>query len=202
MSNTEYDASIRDLTGVDVRPTKDFPADPAGGEGFDNTGEALSTSPSLVTKYLAAAQQVADHLVLKPDGISFAPFPVTSYNERKKLTELAIVDFYENHNVDVDAYLEAAWRQRYGEKVGIGKDGHSRFSEKYLALVSKTLTEASSQAGFIKRLARLGKPSLLRRSNRSPHRVEDIAGPGRFWTPGAYNARGTVDLPQRGQLAD
>jgi hypothetical protein len=93
LSNTEYDSAIRDLTGVDVRPTKDFPADPAGGEGFDNTGEALGTSPNLVKKYLAAAQHVADHLVLKPTGISFAPFPVTSYNERKKLTELAIIDF-------------------------------------------------------------------------------------------------------------
>lgn len=152
LSNTEYDASIRDLTGVDVRPTKDFPADPAGGEGFDNTGEALTTSPSLVKKVLGAAQHVADHLVLKPDGISFAPFPVTSYNERKKLTELAIIDFYENHHVDVDAYLEAAWRQRYGEPVGIGKDGRPRFSEKYLALVSKTLGDASSQTGFMKKI--------------------------------------------------
>ena len=152
LSNTEYDASIRDLTGVDVRPTKDFPADPAGGEGFDNTGEALGTSPSLVKKVLAAAQHVADHLVLKPDGISFAPFPVTSYNERKKLTELAIIDFYEDHSVDVDAYLEAAWRQRYGENVGIGKDGRPGLSEKYLALVSKTLVEASSQTGFMKKI--------------------------------------------------
>ena len=152
LSNTEYDASIRDLTGVDIRPTKDFPADPAGGEGFDNTGEALSTSPSLVKKVLGAAQHVADHLVLKPDGISFAPFPVTSYNERKKLTELAIIDFYESHNVDVDAYLEAAWRQRYGGEVGSGKDRRLRFSEKYLALVSKTLAEASSHTGFMKKI--------------------------------------------------
>ena len=104
------------MTGVDIRPTKDFPADPAGGEGFDNTGEALGTSPNLVKKYLAAAQHVADHLVLKPDGISFAPFPVTSYNERKKLTELAIIDFYESHAVDTLQYLEAAWRYRYRDR--------------------------------------------------------------------------------------
>ncbi|MEO8498021.1 MAG: DUF1587 domain-containing protein [Planctomycetota bacterium] len=41
LSNTEYDLSIRDLVGVDIRPTKDFPVDPAGVKGFDNTGEAL-----------------------------------------------------------------------------------------------------------------------------------------------------------------
>jgi hypothetical protein len=148
LSNTEYDAAIRDLTGVDIRPTKDFPADPAGGEGFDNTGEALGTSPNLVKKYLAAAQLVADHLVLKPDGISFAPFPVTSYNEQKKFTELAIIDFYESHNVDTTKYLDAAWRYRYRsddqQAITIQQWAAKRgLSGKYLALVWQTLNHVS-----------------------------------------------------------
>lgn len=157
LSNTEYDAAIRELTGVDIRPTKDFPADPAGGEGFDNTGEALGTSPNLVKKYLAAAQLVADHLVLKPDGISFAPFPVTSYNEQKKFTELAIIDFYESHNVDTTNYLEAAWRYRYRgddqRDTTIDQWGAKRgLSGKYLSLVWQTLNQASSHSGFLKDL--------------------------------------------------
>lgn len=53
LSHSEYDRSIRDLTGIDIRPTREFPADPAAGEGFDNTGEALSIGPGLVRKYLA-----------------------------------------------------------------------------------------------------------------------------------------------------
>lgn len=113
LSNSEYNYSIRDLTGVDIRPTRDFPADPAGGEGFDNTGEALGTTPNLVRKYLGAAQLVADHLVLRTDGVSFAPFPVTSYNERTKLTEQAILDFYDQHSVDLHDYFEAAWKYRH-----------------------------------------------------------------------------------------
>ncbi len=113
LSNTEYNLAVRDLTGVDMRPTKDFPVDPAGGEGFDNTGEALRMSPNLLKKYLGAAQQVADHLVLKPSGIVFAPFPVTSYNERKKLTEQAVIDFYRDHSVNTLDYMEAAWRYRH-----------------------------------------------------------------------------------------
>jgi len=157
LSNTEYDAAIRELTGVDIKPTKDFPADPAGGEGFDNTGEALGTSPNLVKKYLAAAQLVADHLVLKPDGISFAPFPVTSYNEQKKFTELAIIDFYESHHVDTTKYLEAAWRYRYRSDdqrdVTIGQWAtKSELSGKYLDLISQTLNQASSHSGFLKDL--------------------------------------------------
>lgn len=113
LSNTEYDLSIRDLTGVAIRPTAEFPTDPAGGEGFDNTGEALGMTPSLLTKYLGAAQFVSEHLVLKPQGIAFAPFPVTSYNERKKLTEQAIINFYRDHDVRIFEYLEAAWRYRH-----------------------------------------------------------------------------------------
>src|ERR1035438_5015505 len=37
LSNTEYDLSILDLTGVTIQATKEFPVDPAGGEGFNNT---------------------------------------------------------------------------------------------------------------------------------------------------------------------
>ncbi len=42
LSNTEFDCTIRDLTGVDLRPTREFPADGAAGEGFTNAAEALS----------------------------------------------------------------------------------------------------------------------------------------------------------------
>lgn len=157
LSNTEYDLSIRDLTGVPIRATKEFPVDPAGGEGFNNTGEALGMTPSLLNKYLGAAQFVSEHLVLKPDGITFAPFPVTSYNERKKLTEQAIIDFYRRHDVRVGEYLEAAWRYRYrGEadrRVSLDEWAQRhKLSGKYLTLVLKTLDEAKTSAGYMKQL--------------------------------------------------
>ena len=74
LSNSEYDATIRDLTGVDLKPTREFPADGAGGEGFTNAGESLSDiSPTLFTRYLDAAKDIADHAVLLPDGFRFSP---------------------------------------------------------------------------------------------------------------------------------
>lgn len=144
LSNTEYDHAVHDLTGVDIRPTRDFPVDPAGGEGFDNTGEALRMSPNLAKKYLGAAQRVAEHLVLKPEGIVFAPFPVTSYNERKKLTEQAVIDFYHDHAVDLHDYLEAAWRYRHRteELTSLSIEdwaAQRRLSSKYLAMVWRYL---------------------------------------------------------------
>lgn len=157
LSNTEYDLSIRDLTGVAIQATKEFPVDPAGGEGFNNTGEVLTMTPSLLNKYLGAAQLVADHLVLKPNGITFAPFPVTSYAERAKLTEQAIIDFYRRHDVRISDYLEAAWRHRHRGEVerGISLEewaARRKLSGKYLAVVSKTLDQAKSGAGYLKQL--------------------------------------------------
>ncbi|HEX5104276.1 MAG TPA: DUF1587 domain-containing protein, partial [Pirellulaceae bacterium] len=66
LSNAEYDYTIRDLTGVDIRPAQQFPVDPANEAGFDNSGESLTMSPALVTKYLGAARHVAAHVALQP----------------------------------------------------------------------------------------------------------------------------------------
>lgn len=72
LTNTEFDNTIRDLTGFDLKPTREFPADGAAGEGFTNVGEALVMSPALLEKYLEAAKSVASHLVLLPDGLKFS----------------------------------------------------------------------------------------------------------------------------------
>jgi Protein of unknown function (DUF1592)/Protein of unknown function (DUF1588)/Protein of unknown function (DUF1587)/Protein of unknown function (DUF1585)/Protein of unknown function (DUF1595)/Cytochrome C oxidase, cbb3-type, subunit III len=157
LSNTEYDLSVRDLTGVTIRATAEFPVDPAGGEGFDNTGEALGMTPTLLNKYLGAAQFVSDHLVLKTGGIAFAPFPVTSYNERKKLTEQAILDFYKSHTVRLADYLEAAWRYRHRGDAERGMSletwaERNKLSAQYLALVSRTLDGAKTGTAYLKQL--------------------------------------------------
>jgi hypothetical protein len=74
LNNAEYTYTIRDLTGVaSLDPAKEFPVDSASGEGFMNVGNSLVMSPSLVTKYLDAAKDVASHAVLLPDGIRFSP---------------------------------------------------------------------------------------------------------------------------------
>jgi hypothetical protein len=74
LGNAEYTHTIRDLTGIaSLEPAKEFPVDGAAGEGFTNTGNALVMSPSLMTKYLDAAKDVASHAVLLPDGVRFSP---------------------------------------------------------------------------------------------------------------------------------
>jgi hypothetical protein len=73
LSNAEYDNTVRDLTGVDLRPARDFPGDGAAGEGFTNAGDALVMSPTLLNKYLNAAKAITSHTVLLPDGFRFSP---------------------------------------------------------------------------------------------------------------------------------
>ena len=64
LNRVEYDNAIRDLTGVDFQPAKDFPPDDTG-YGFDTVGDALSLSPLLLEKYLAAADKILDRALGK-----------------------------------------------------------------------------------------------------------------------------------------
>lgn len=59
LTRDEYERTIRDLVGLRLDLARDLPADGAGGEGFDATGDTLFTSPLAVEKYLAAAEKVA-----------------------------------------------------------------------------------------------------------------------------------------------
>lgn len=118
LSNAEYDYTIRDLTGQDLRVARQFPVDPANTAGFDNSGESLTMSPALLNKYLQAARQVADTLVLEPDGISFAPHTMLAETDREKYAIQNIIGFYESQPTDFADYFQAAWQYRYRAKLG------------------------------------------------------------------------------------
>ncbi|MEM6981279.1 MAG: DUF1587 domain-containing protein, partial [Planctomycetota bacterium] len=68
LNRVEYNHAIRDIFGVDLRPADIFPSDEVGG-GFDNNADVLSVSPMLMDKYLDAAEQVAQDLLLDPDTL-------------------------------------------------------------------------------------------------------------------------------------
>jgi cytochrome c551/c552 len=58
LNRYEYNATVRDLLAVDFKPADDFPTDDFG-YGFDNIGDVLTLSPTLMEKYLTAARNVA-----------------------------------------------------------------------------------------------------------------------------------------------
>src|SRR5580700_7434723 len=147
LSNAEYNYTVRDLTGQDIQPTREFPVDPANPAGFDNSGESLTMSPALLNKYLQAARGVAEHMVLTPDGIDFALYPMLVETDRDKYSIQRIVSFYHRQPTDFADYFQAAWRFKYRAALGephstlaaIAAD--SKVSAKYLPMVWQILEE-------------------------------------------------------------
>ncbi len=160
LSNAEYNYTVRDLTGVDIRPTRKFPVDPANTAGFDNSGETLSMSPTLLKKYMAAAREVASHLYLQEKGFAFAPHPMPAETDRDKFTVHQIIDFYHKQNIDYANYFQTAWRFRH--RAALGQPGvtladlakQSGVSAKYLDTIWRTL-EGPEAAGPLVRLQAL-----------------------------------------------
>jgi mono/diheme cytochrome c family protein len=68
LNRAEYNNTVRDLLGVNLRPADDFPQDDSG-YGFDNIGDVLSLSPGLMEKYLAAAERVARTALYGPEPL-------------------------------------------------------------------------------------------------------------------------------------
>lgn len=141
LTNAEYDNTIHDLTGADIQPARAFPVDPASGEGFNNTGEALVLSPSLFKKYYAAAEHVANHAVLTTEGLRFAPHPAVTFADRQKFYEQAILRFYETHAVDHEKLLTALWQFRHSPRKGTVEEAAKAagLSPKYARLLWDTL---------------------------------------------------------------
>ncbi len=158
LSNAEYDYTIRDLTGADIRPTREFPVDPANQEGFDNSAESLSMSPALMKKYMQASKQVADHLVLQPSGIGFAPHPALVDTDRDKYCILRIVDFYKRQPTQLADYFLAAWRFLHRNSLGMPQArldaiaAQSAVSPRYLDLVWQLLSDPNERVGPTARL--------------------------------------------------
>jgi hypothetical protein len=152
LSNREYDYTIRDLTGVDMQPAREFPADPSNQAGFDNSGESLTMSSALMKKYLQAARDVANKMVLVPDGIEFAPYPMLSETDRDKYPIQRIVNFYFSQPTDFADYFQAAWRYKY--RAALGKPNatlastaaDAKVSAKYLPMVWQLIEEPAAKA--------------------------------------------------------
>jgi len=68
LNRIEYDNTVRDLLGVDLHVSDNFPQDDSG-YGFDNIGAVLSLSPVLLEKYLAAAEKISRTAVFGPEPL-------------------------------------------------------------------------------------------------------------------------------------
>jgi len=63
LNRAEYNNTIRDLVGLDLRPADDFPLDDVS-EGFDTLGDVLSLPPLLLEKVVDAADKILDQAMV------------------------------------------------------------------------------------------------------------------------------------------
>ncbi|MCH8042905.1 MAG: DUF1592 domain-containing protein [Planctomycetes bacterium] len=159
LSNAEYTYTVRDLTGVvSLDPTREFPIDGAAGEGFTNTGGALSMSPSLVRKYLDAGKGIARHAMLLPEGIRFSPHVTRRdrtdalLGEIRTLYRQYTVAENQDGRIPLGSYIAATLEERdaltAGKKTIDAVARQRGLSAKYLGTLWRMFTAK-------------GKPSLL-----------------------------------------
>lgn len=171
LSNAEYNYSIRDLTGVDIRPAREFPVDPANQAGFDNSGESLAMSPALLNKYLQAARDVADHMFLTPGGFEFAPHPMLVETDREKYCVQQIVDFYSVQATDYADYFRAAWLYKHRSVFGRPRAtladiaAQTRVSATYLTTIWRTLEQTKETVGPIVKLQAMWRALPVPKAN-------------------------------------
>jgi hypothetical protein len=72
LNRNEYNYTIRDLFGVNFQAGREFPADGAGGEGFDNVGDSLFIPPILMEKYFEASRKVIESIYATPATLNRA----------------------------------------------------------------------------------------------------------------------------------
>ena len=122
LNRSEYNNTVRDLTGVDFNAARYFSGDGGGGEGFDNNAEGMSIHPLMVEKYFKAARDISRHAVVSyGEGIRFNsdPSPTLTPRSYHLLAERKLSDFYNDfidmlpkydHREDFEPYLKPAMR--------------------------------------------------------------------------------------------
>jgi hypothetical protein len=89
LNRIEYDNTVRDLTGLDLKLSNDFPSDDVG-NGFDNIGDVLSIPPILLEKYLNAANAIATEILKNPDALKRV-FPLTAKDPQNRDEVIEVV---------------------------------------------------------------------------------------------------------------
>lgn len=62
LTHDEYNHTVRDLFGADLRPADRFPTDMTASSGFDNSANSLFIQPITLERYIGAARTIVEHV--------------------------------------------------------------------------------------------------------------------------------------------
>ena len=123
LNKYEYNNSIRDLIGFDLKPADIFPSEGGGGEGFDNNAEVMRSSPLMIEKFFEAADITAQHLHFSfHSGFTFKEEKLSTSNDEQYLRQLEKEKTNIRNSVfpagfkgqrELNNYLEYAWQAKY-----------------------------------------------------------------------------------------
>ncbi len=97
LSREEYNRTIRDLIGLDLKPADQFPMDFTGTSGFSNSANTLFMHTSHLDRYISASEMVID--AAQQDNKVWSQ--LTRYGDAQK---------------NLKAFIEKAYRRPVGEK--------------------------------------------------------------------------------------
>jgi hypothetical protein len=121
LNNAEYNNTVRDLLGTELRPADDFPADDRG-YGFDNVADVLRLSPLLVELYEGAAEElIADTLKTNTSSTS-QMFEITGSTQTGNAQNGGWL-FFSNGTATINVPIAAAGQYKvtvraYGQQAG------------------------------------------------------------------------------------
>ena len=174
LSNAEYNYTIRDLTGVDMQPTREFPVDPANTAGFDNSGESLTHVARAAEEVSAGGARSGRSHGAEAGRHSTSRRIRCWWRPTARSTPFRrIVNFYERQPTDYADYFEAAWRFKHraalGKPVQRSPAAKMQVSPKYLPLIWEILERGETTRSWPDREAAgdVARSACRRRQERS-----------------------------------
>ncbi len=95
LTHEEYDNTVRDLFGVDLKPTDRFPDELSGSSGFVNSANTLFLEPSLMERYIAVAERVVE--------VALPPAPEATDAVHERTRDLILVTRPGNGTSEIEA---------------------------------------------------------------------------------------------------
>ena len=109
LNRTEYSNTIRDLLGLRFDARGEFPSDDSG-HGFDNIGDVLTISPTLMDKYISAAETISRR-ALAADPLPARPVEAIYEGKAKTIRRLGPGMIEARHRVE--------WDGEYTVRIGL-----------------------------------------------------------------------------------
>jgi len=121
LTRDEYNNTLRDLLGVDLRPGDTFTQDGEGQSGFTTDRDSLFVTPSMMQKYFLAAERSLDSLI----AIRRSPMQVHLESEQMFMTETREVP--KDFGDDFTGYVINRGQMTLYESVQFPADGWYEF---------------------------------------------------------------------------